>query len=45
MFLALLLVGDLNVDDSIVSGLKFLLLNKGDMGALSHDSSLEGLWQ
>lgn len=45
MFLALLLVSDLNVDDSIVSGLKFLLINKGDVGALSQDSSLAGLWQ
>lgn len=28
---------DFNVDDFIVSGLKFFLLNKGDMGAVSHD--------
>lgn len=43
MFLALLLVSDLNVDDFNVSGL--FLLNKGDVGVLSHDSSLAGLWQ
>lgn len=46
IFLALLLVNDLNVDDFNVSGLKFFfLLNKVDMGVLSHDSSSAGVWQ